>query len=193
MGLSFFKDLIYIPKIQLTTEKKGQGMAKAKSKNPMGRPRFEVTPEILHEVEEMAGRGLTVNQIATCLGISPATIYNRQAENLEFLETIKKGKAVGLSKVTNALFENATVNKDNVAIFYYLNNRDRENWSNRQEIAATVEQRNVIDLTRVSDDQLSAITAIFEPPNAGAGQGRKVPEIIEGVYESRMADDLTGR
>ena len=144
VGLSFFKDLIYIPKIQLTTEKKGQGMAKAKSKNPVGRPKFEVTEEVLHEVEEMAGRGLTVNQIATCLGISPATIYNRQAENLEFLETIKKGKAVGLSKVTNALFENATVNKDNVAIFYYLNNRDRENWSNRQEIAATVEQRNVI-------------------------------------------------
>ena len=104
-------------------------MAKAKSKNPVGRPKFEVTEKVLQEVEEMAGRGLTVNQIATCLGISPATIYNRQVDNLEFLETIKKGKAVGVSKVTNALFENATVNKDNVAIFYYLNNRDRENWS----------------------------------------------------------------
>jgi DNA-binding NarL/FixJ family response regulator len=45
-------------------------MAKAKSKNPIGRPRFEVTPEVLQEVEEMAGRGLTVNQIASCLGIS---------------------------------------------------------------------------------------------------------------------------
>ena len=189
VGLSFFKDLIYIPKIQLTTEKKGQGMAKAKSKNPMGRPRFEVTPEILHEVEEMAGRGLTVNQIATCLGISPATIYNRQAENLEFLETIKKGKAVGLSKVTNALFENATVNKDNVAIFYYLNNRDRENWSNRQEIAATVEQRNVIDLTRVSDDQLSAIAAAFKHVDTGEGSSGALPQIIEGIYEGSVADD----
>ena len=164
-------------------------MAKAKSKNPMGRPRFEVTPEILHEVEEMAGRGLTVNQIATCLGISPATIYNRQAENLEFLETIKKGKAVGLSKVTNALFENATVNKDNVAIIYYLNNRDRENWSNKHEISATVEQRNVIDLTRVSDDQLSAITAAFEQSNAGAGQGREISAQSSPIYEGSLADD----
>jgi len=164
-------------------------MAKAKSKNPMGRPRFEVTPEVLQEVEEMAGRGLTVNQIATCLGISPATIYNRQAENLEFLETIKKGKAVGLSKVVNALFENATVKKDNVAIFYYLNNRDRENWSNRQEISATVEQRNVIDLTRVSDDQLSAITAAFEQSNIGAGQGREISAQSSPIYEGSLADD----
>ena len=189
MGLSFFKDLIYIPKIQLTTEKKGQGMAKAKSKNPMGRPRFEVTPEVLHEVEEMAGRGLTVNQIASCLGISPATIYNRQAENLEFLETIKKGKAIGLSKVTNKLFENAAVKGDNVAIIYYLNNRDKENWSNKSEVATTVEQKHVIDITRISDDQLSAIAAAFKHVDTGESSGRKVPEIIEGVYESSMADD----
>jgi hypothetical protein len=51
VGLSFFKDLIYIPKIQLTTEKKGQGMAKAKSKNPVGRPKFGVTPEVLARTE----------------------------------------------------------------------------------------------------------------------------------------------
>ena len=102
-------------------------MAKKKSKNPVGRPKFEITPEVLEEVEEMAGRGLTVNQIAICLGVSPATIYNKQAQYLEFLETIKKGKAIGLSKVTNALFENATVERDNVAIIYYLNNRDKDN------------------------------------------------------------------
>ena len=164
-------------------------MAKAKSKNPVGRPRFEITDEVLQEVEEMAGRGLTVNQIATCLGVSPATIYNKQAENLEFLETIRKGQAIGISKVTNKLFENATVKGDNVAIFYYLNNRDRENWSNRQEIAATVEQRNIIDLTRVSDDQLSAIAAAFKHVDTGEGSSGALPQIIEGVYESRMADD----
>ena len=145
-------------------------MAKAKSKNPMGRPKFEITPEVLEEVEEMAGRGLTVNQIAICLGVSPATIYNKQAQYLEFLETIKKGKAVGVSKVTNALFQNATVNKDNVAIIYYLNNRDRENWSNRQEIAAVVEQRNIIDLSRISDEQISSLETAFKYIDTGASE-----------------------
>ena len=145
-------------------------MAKAKSKNPVGRPKFEITPEVLEEVEEMAGRGLTVNQIAICLGVSPATIYNKQAQYLEFLETIKKGKAVGVSKVTNALFQNATVNKDNVAIIYYLNNRDRENWSNRQEIAAVVEQRNIIDLSRISDEQISSLETAFKYIDTGASE-----------------------
>ena len=164
-------------------------MAKKKSKNPVGRPRFEVTPEVLKEVEEMAGRGLTISQMASCLGISPATIYNKQSEYLEFLETIKKGQAIGLQKVTNALFENATVERDNVAIIYYLNNRDKENWSNKHEVATTVEHKNVIDLTRMSDDQLSAIAAAFKQADTGASSSGALPQIIEGVYESRMADD----
>ena len=164
-------------------------MAKKKSKNPVGRPKFEITPEVLEEVEEMAGRGLTVNQIAICLGVSPATIYNKQAQYLEFLETIKKGKAIGLSKVTNALFENATVERDNVAIIYYLNNRDKDKWSNKHEVATTVEHKNVIDLTRVSDDQLSAIAAAFKQVDTGASSSGALPQIIEGVYESSLADD----
>ena len=164
-------------------------MAKKKSKNPVGRPRFEVTPEVLKEVKEMAGRGLTISQIASCLGVSPATIYNKQSEYLEFLETIKKGQAIGLQKVTNALFENATVERDNVAIIYYLNNRDKENWSNKHEVATTVEHKNVIDLTRMSDDQLSAIAAAFKQVDTGTGSSGALPQIIEGVYESSLADD----
>ena len=187
VGLSFFKDLIYIPKIQLTTEKKGQGMAKAKSKNPVGRPRFKITPEVLKAAEQFMAQGLTREQCAANLGISRSTFQLYQAEYSEFSDTIKKGEARGIGAVTNALFENATVNKDNVAIIFYLKNR--AGWVDKKEVATTVEQKHVIDITRISDDQLSAIATIFEQPNAGAGQGRKVPEIIEGVYESSMADD----
>ena len=164
-------------------------MAKKKSKNPVGRPRFEVTPEVLKEVEEMAGRGLTISQMASCLGISPATIYNKQSEYLEFLETIKKGQAIGLQKVTNALFQNATVERDNVAIIYYLNNRDKENWSNKNEFAATVEHKNVIDLTRVSNDQLSAIAAAFVQSNTGESSSRTISAQSQGIYEGSLADN----
>lgn len=164
-------------------------MAKAKKKNSVGRPRFEITPEVLSEIEEMAGRGLTVNQISTCLGISPATFYNKQAQYLEFLETIKKGRAIGVSKVTNALFENCTVEKDNASIFYYLNNRDKQNWSNKHEFSATLEHKNVIDLTKVTDEQLSAIAAAFKQIDTGTSPSGEVPQIIEGVYESSLAND----
>ena len=164
-------------------------MAKKKSKNPVGRPKFEITEEVMSEVKTLAGQGLTVKQIASCLGVSPSTFYLKQAEFSEFSETIKKGQAIGLSKVTNKLFENAAVKGDNVAIIYYLNNRDKENWSNKHEVATTVEHKNVIDLTRMSDDQLSAIAAAFKQVDTGTSSSGALPQIIEGVYESRMADD----
>ena len=164
-------------------------MAKKKSKNPVGRPKFEITEEVMSEVKTLAGQGLTVKQIASCLGVSPSTFYLKQAEFSEFSETIKKGQAIGLSKVTNKLFENAAVKGDNVAIIYYLNNRDKENWSNKHEVATTVEHKNVIDLTRMSDDQLSAIAAAFKQVDTGTGSSGALPQIIEGVYEGSLADD----
>ena len=162
-------------------------MAKAKSKNPVGRPRFQITPEVLGRTERLMAQGLTKEQCSAALGIHIATFMVYQAENSEFSEAIKRGQASGIDQVTNALFENATVERDNTAIIFFLKNR--AGWVDKKEVATTVEQKHVIDITRISDDQLSAITAIFEQPNAGAGQGRKVPEIIEGVYQSSMADD----
>ena len=187
VGLSFFKDLIYIPKIQLTTEKKGQGMAKAKSKNPMGRPRFEVTPEVLEKTESLMAKGLTVEQCAGMLGISTSTFYLYQAEFSEFSDTIKRGQARGIDAVTNALFENATVDRNVPSIIFFLKNR--AGWVDKQEIAATVDQNHIIDLTRISDDQLESIEAAFSRIEDRTGQGREIPQIIEGVYESSMADD----
>jgi len=187
VGLSFFKDLIYIPKIQLTTEKKGQGMAKAKSKNPVGRPKFEVTEEVLARTERAMAQGLTKEQCAGVLGISVSTFQLYQAEYSEFSEAIKKGEASGIEQVTNALFENATVERDNVAIIFYLKNR--AGWVDKQEIAATVDQNHIIDLTRISDDQLESIEAAFSRIEDRTGQGREIPQIIEGIYEGSVADD----
>ena len=187
VGLSFFKDLIYIPKIQLTTEKKGQGMAKAKSKNPVGRPKFEVTEEVLARTERAMAQGLTKEQCAGVLGISVSTFQLYQAEYSEFSEAIKKGEASGIEQVTNALFENATVDRNVPSIIFFLKNR--AGWVDKQEIAATVDQNHIIDLTRISDDQLESIEAAFSRIEDRTGQGREIPQIIEGIYEGSVADD----
>ena len=162
-------------------------MAKAKSKNPVGRPKFEVTEEVLARTERAMAQGLTKEQCAGVLGISPSTFYLYQADNSEFSETIKKGEASGIEQVTNALFENATVERDNVAIIFYLKNR--AGWVDKQEIAATVDQNHIIDLTRIPDDQLDAIEAAFSRIEDRTGQGREIPQIIEGIYEGSVADD----
>ena len=96
-----------------------------------GRPAWIPTDSVCQEAREMASNGLTVAQIADCLGISESTLYAKQGEYKEFLDAIKKGRAEGIHKVSNALFEKAT--QGNVtAMIYYLKVRDRESWGQNQ-------------------------------------------------------------
>ena len=162
-------------------------MAKAKSKNPVGRPKFEITPEVLENVENLMTKGLTVEQCSGMLGISPSTFYLHQSENSEFSDRIKAGQARGIDQVTNALFENATVDRNVPSIIFYLKNR--AGWVDKQEIAATVDQNHIIDLTRIPDDQLDAIEAAFSRIEDRTGQGREVSAQSQGIYEGSLADD----
>ena len=97
----------------------------------IGRPAWIPTDSVCQEAREMASNGLTVAQISDCLGIAESTLYGKQNEYKEFLDAIKKGRAEGLNKVSNALFEKAT--QGNVtAMIYYLKVRDRASWGENQ-------------------------------------------------------------
>ena len=96
-----------------------------------GRPQWVPTPEACEQAREMASRGLTVAQIADCLGLGERTVYEKQKDYPQFMQAIKKGRAEGLNEVSNALFEKATQGIVN-AIIYYLKVRDRENWGENQ-------------------------------------------------------------
>ena len=96
----------------------------------MGRPKWIPDELTCKKAKDMASRGLTVLQIADCLGVSHTTIYERQNEFPEFAEAIKKGRAEGISQVANKLFEKA-VDGDNTCIIFYLKNRDRESWGDQ--------------------------------------------------------------
>ncbi len=162
-------------------------MAKKKSKNPVGRPKFEINEEVLQRTERLMAQGLTREQCARALGISVATFYVYQAENSEFSEAIKRGEALGIEEVTNALFENATLERDNTAIIFYLKNR--AGWVDKQEHKVETENKVTLDLTRIGVNELAAIERAFEQSHSGASQSGEIPQIIEGVYEERMADD----
>ena len=162
-------------------------MAKKKSKNPVGRPKFEVTDEVLENTRRFMAQGLTKEQCAASLGISAQLLMIYQAENSDFSDAIKSGEAEGIQQVTNALYEKATLDRDNTAMIFFLKNR--AGWVDKKEVATTVEQKHVIDITRISDEQLSALATIFEQSNTGASAGGALPQIIEGVYESSLADD----
>ena len=59
------------------------------------------------------------------------TYCANQGDYKEFMDAIKKGRAEGLNKVSNALFEKATQGNVTVMI-YYLKVRDRANWGENQ-------------------------------------------------------------
>jgi hypothetical protein len=75
------------------------------------------------QVEALASRGLTKFEISKCLGVSERTIYTNQKEDAEFAEAIKRGKAKGIQKVANALFENATKHNNLGAQVFFMKNQ----------------------------------------------------------------------
>ena len=95
-----------------------------------GRPKWIPDELACRKGREMASRGLTVKQIADCLGVSDATVYERQKEFPEFLEAIKRGRSEGINQVTNKLFEKA-IDGDNTCMIFYLKTRDRESWGDQ--------------------------------------------------------------
>ena len=112
----------------------------------MGRPRFEITPEILEKTERLAAQGLTEAQIGACLGIKPETVCRKKRAFSQFAQAIKNGRAKGVGTITNALFNSARDGSVPAQIFY-LKNRDQENWSD-------VQAHNVSVVAKMSDSQL---------------------------------------
>ena len=65
----------------------------------MGRPKWIPDELTCKKAKDMASRGLTILQIADCLGVSHTTIYERQNEFPEFAEAIKRGRSQGIKEV----------------------------------------------------------------------------------------------
>ena len=95
----------------------------------MAKPRIEIA---LDRVAELAGRGLTRAEIASYLGISETTLYNRKRESEEFDAAIKSGRAQAAQEVANALYQKAVTEKDLGAIIWY--EKTRRGLSDKQAI-----------------------------------------------------------
>lgn len=72
-----------------------------------GRPPIEITPDICQKAQSLAAQGMTMDQIALCLGMGERTLYEKKAKYLQFSQAIEEGQAKGIGIVTNALFQRA--------------------------------------------------------------------------------------
>ena len=109
------------------------------------------------KVKELASIGLTEEQIATSIGVSRSTISRRKRDDDTFNTAIREGKQIGLTTVTNSLYNAATdPTKPNMsAAIFYLKNRGGGAW--RDKVDASVQG----DIT-VNHDIDAALQALKE-------------------------------
>ena len=138
--------------------------AKAKSNVPAGRP-SKYDKIDLQKVEKLGRHGFTHEEIGEFIGISHTTLAAYKKQHPEFLEAIKKGAREADSKVIESLYTRAvgfeftethngtetdskgavrviekTITKfmppESTAIFFWLQNRRRQDWRDRRGEAA---------------------------------------------------------
>ena len=104
----------------------------------VGRPAFKITEKIIKKAEKLAAGGRTQAQIASSLGIHIDTLCVKKNEYSEFSEAIKKGQAKSNATIENALYKSAKGGNVTAQIFY-LKNRVKDDWKDRQEVEAKVD------------------------------------------------------
>jgi len=99
----------------------------------MGRPRKELNPDQITQVEKMAGHGLNLDQIADCLDISERTLRQRFSESEVIAAAYKRGKAKGIAAVTETVYKKA-VRGEGAFPFFYLKTQAGWRETNRMEV-----------------------------------------------------------
>ena len=142
-----------------------------------GKYEYWLTPEGLLKIEGWARDGLTDEQIAVNIGIGYSTLQTWKSKYQDIQDTLKRGKEVIDRQVENALLKRAlgyeyehvkekfegnvmterTVTKKEVipdvtAQIFWLKNRKREAWADRQNI----------ELSQPIDDSIKEMEAYFE-------------------------------
>lgn len=86
----------------------------AKTLNKPGPVGFQITPQVLRDLEQCAYDGMNKQEISACLGISDTTLNKNFKDSREFLAAYEKGRREGLietakqvRRVKESLFKNA--------------------------------------------------------------------------------------
>jgi AcrR family transcriptional regulator len=94
----------------------------------------------LEKIEDLAAKGLTLEQIAAALNIDVRTLYNHRKKFREVGEAINRGAANGIAKIANKLFE-AAENGNVTAQIFYL--KARAGWRDQGPAVEINSQQNV--------------------------------------------------
>jgi predicted transcriptional regulator len=103
----------------------------------------------LEQVEIIASLGMTDEEIAVILGISPRTLNYWKKRGPEFLQSLKRGKLKADFQIAKSLYEKAKAG-DTTAMIFWLKNRQPERWRDRQQHDVSAEVKGEIKITVIS-------------------------------------------
>ena len=132
------------------------------------KPRL-ITKQFLEQVEHLAARGLSQQQVCHALGSSETWWYDAKQKNSDISDSFKKGLANGLAEVSNAIYEQA-LNGSTGAACFFLKNRDPDRWSDVKSVNALQ-----INVGKMTDTQL--LEELRSDPRVNAAITHQMPEL----------------
>ncbi|MGB3495279.1 MAG: hypothetical protein WBA57_21290 [Elainellaceae cyanobacterium] len=121
------------------------------STKTVGRPQLEVSQSDLRLIENYAGRGATLDDIATVIGWSSSTLDRRLADTPEVDEAYKRGRAIAKHEMSTRLWDIAFSDKDGTpsrssitAVIFWL--KTQAKWNDHEEQTAAAQENVVIYL-----------------------------------------------
>lgn len=171
--------------------KNAGGAKKAKpEKKKRGRPSL-FKPEYCDQVTKLCRLGATDIDLAQFFGVTHTTLNSWKASHPEFLASLRAGKIEADMQVANSLFKRATgyvvevekvigrgesrkvvklnvaVEPDTQACMFWLKNRRKDQWRDKQDHEITgkdggpIEARQTIDASKLSTSALRELAKAF--------------------------------
>ena len=142
---------------------------------------FKITDKIIKQVEQLAAQGLSEEQIGSVIGCSRSTILRRKKDVEAFDAAIKNGKAKGIAKVSNALFQKAN-SGDNTAMIFFLKCRGGEVWRDNPNVKINMDSNAP---AHVMAEQIMKAAANGEIPTSGANN------LMSGLASMMKIEEVT--
>ena len=121
-----------------------------------GKYKKRLEPDNILRMQAWARDGLSDEQLAHNMGITPSTLYEWKKKYPEISESLKKGKEVADIEVENALHELA-VSGNVTAIIFWLKNRLPEKWRDKRDVDLGGEVKTSSPYDELSVEELRAL------------------------------------
>lgn len=118
--------------------------------NPVGRP-TGYKDEYADSVVKLCLLGATDAEIGDFYGVSEQTINTWKKKHPEFFESIKTGKEKADANVAQSLYQTA-IGGNTTAQIFWLKNRRKDHWRDKQEIDHTTNGKDITGITRTVVD-----------------------------------------